>query len=160
MKCYYCMKVKESESEVAQSCPTLCDPWTVAHQAPPSMGFSRQEYWSGLPFPSPGTARWGGKDEAPWRCLGEVLQGLAAVSVPMETSRETTSTGLPLLFSLRRSLSSWHCLYPPVGPSRIPLHSPEQGWHYWTATVSYNTFPFLPFMINDSLGLLIIMSHL
>ena len=27
--------------------------WTVAHQAPPSMGFSRQEYWSGLPFPSP-----------------------------------------------------------------------------------------------------------
>ena len=29
-------------------------PWTVAHQAPPFLGFSRQEYWSGLPFPSPG----------------------------------------------------------------------------------------------------------
>ena len=29
-------------------------PWTVACQTPPSMGFSRQEYWSGLPFPSPG----------------------------------------------------------------------------------------------------------
>ena len=29
-------------------------PWTVAHQAPLSMEFSRQEYWSGLPFPSPG----------------------------------------------------------------------------------------------------------
>ena len=29
-------------------------PWTVADQAPPSMGFSRQEYWSGVPFPSPG----------------------------------------------------------------------------------------------------------
>ena len=29
-------------------------PWTVGHQAPPSMGFSRQEYWSGLPCPSPG----------------------------------------------------------------------------------------------------------
>ena len=28
--------------------------WTVAYQAPPSMGVSRQEYWSGLPFPSPG----------------------------------------------------------------------------------------------------------
>ena len=28
--------------------------WAIAHQAPPSMGFSRQEYWSGLPFPSPG----------------------------------------------------------------------------------------------------------
>ena len=29
-------------------------PWTVAYQVPPSMGLSRQEYWSGLPFPSPG----------------------------------------------------------------------------------------------------------
>ena len=29
-------------------------PWMVAHQAPPPMGFSRQEYWSGLPFPCPG----------------------------------------------------------------------------------------------------------
>ena len=31
----------------------LATPWTVAHQAPASMGFSRQEYWSGLPLPSP-----------------------------------------------------------------------------------------------------------
>ena len=46
------MKVK-SESEVAQSCPTLATPWTAAYQAPPSMGFSRQKYWSGLPLPSP-----------------------------------------------------------------------------------------------------------
>ena len=46
------MKVK-SESEVTQSCPTLRTPWTAANQAPPSMGFSRQEYWSGLPLPSP-----------------------------------------------------------------------------------------------------------
>ena len=39
----------------AQSCPTLrVTLWTVACQAPPSMGFSRQEYWSGLPSPSPG----------------------------------------------------------------------------------------------------------
>ena len=46
------MKVK-SQSEVAQSSLTLSDPMTVAHQAPPSMGFSRQEYWSGVPLPSP-----------------------------------------------------------------------------------------------------------
>ena len=39
---------------VAKSCPTLATPWTVARQAPLSMGFSRQEYWSGLPLPSPG----------------------------------------------------------------------------------------------------------
>ena len=38
---------------VAKLCPTLCDPMTLAHQAPLSMGFSRREYWSGLPFPSP-----------------------------------------------------------------------------------------------------------
>ena len=47
-----CMKVK-SESEVAQSCLTLVTPWTAAYQAPPSMGFSRQEYWNGVPLPSP-----------------------------------------------------------------------------------------------------------
>ena len=47
-----CVKVK-GESEVAQSCPTLRDPWTAAYQAPPSMGFSRQEYCSGMALPSP-----------------------------------------------------------------------------------------------------------
>ena len=39
---------------VAKLCPNLATPWTVACQAPLFMGFSRQEYWSGLPFPSPG----------------------------------------------------------------------------------------------------------
>ena len=38
----------------AQLCLTLCNPWTVAHQAPLSMAFSRQENWSGFPFPPPG----------------------------------------------------------------------------------------------------------
>ena len=37
-----------------KSCPTLATPWTVAHQAPLSMGFSRQDNWSELPCPSPG----------------------------------------------------------------------------------------------------------
>ena len=39
---------------VTKLCPTLVTPWTVAHQAPLSVWFSRQEYWSGLQFPSPG----------------------------------------------------------------------------------------------------------
>ena len=39
---------------VAKLCPTLVTPQTAAHQAPLSMGFPRQEYWSGLPFPSLG----------------------------------------------------------------------------------------------------------
>ena len=38
---------------VTNLCPTLATLWTVAHQAHVSMGFSMQEYWSGLPFPSP-----------------------------------------------------------------------------------------------------------
>ena len=50
---YACFLTRERVHAVAQSCPALCDPWTVAHQVLLSMGFSRQEYWSGLPFPFP-----------------------------------------------------------------------------------------------------------
>ena len=42
--------------------------WTVAHHAPLSMGFPRQEYWSGLPFPSPGNLPDPGVE--PWSLLG------------------------------------------------------------------------------------------
>ena len=50
--CKECKGVKTvSHSVVSNSFQT---PWIVAHQAPLSMGFSRQEYWRGLPFPSPG----------------------------------------------------------------------------------------------------------
>ena len=41
-------------AKLLQLCPTLCSPWTVGCQAPLSMGFSRKEYWSELPFPPPG----------------------------------------------------------------------------------------------------------
>ena len=44
----------EVKSEVAQSCPTLCDPMDCSLPGSSVQGFSRQEYWSGLPFPSPG----------------------------------------------------------------------------------------------------------
>ena len=48
----YCMYV--CVSSVAQTCPALCDSYTIAHQATLSMEFSKQEYWSGLPFPPGG----------------------------------------------------------------------------------------------------------
>ena len=55
----------------------LCaTPWTAAHQAPPSLGFSRQEHWSGLPFPSPMHV----KSES------EVAQSCPTLSDPMYTS--------------------------------------------------------------------------
>ena len=46
--------IKLSEVSWLSHVRLFATPWTVAHQALPSMGFSRQGYWSGLPFPSPG----------------------------------------------------------------------------------------------------------
>ena len=56
LRCISCSSLRNHTAAAAakslQSCPTLCDPIDAAHQAPPSLGFSRQEHWSGLPFPS------------------------------------------------------------------------------------------------------------
>ena len=49
-----CVVASGGAGLVAKSCLTLATQWTVARQAHLSMGFSRREYWSGLPFPSPG----------------------------------------------------------------------------------------------------------
>ena len=51
---YVCVCVCVCVCVRAQSCLTLCDPWTITCQAPLSVEFSRQEYWSELPFPPPG----------------------------------------------------------------------------------------------------------
>ena len=47
-------KINNGGGLVTKSCLTLATPWTVVCQAPLSLGFSGQEYWSGLPFASPG----------------------------------------------------------------------------------------------------------
>ena len=60
-----CVKVKvKSLSRVR----LLVTPWTAAYQAPPSMGFSRQEYWSGVPLPSP-SGPWGNPKQNIHPCL-------------------------------------------------------------------------------------------
>ena len=46
--------VQSLEVKLLSHVQLFVTPWTVAHQAPLSLGFSRQEYWSGMPFPSPG----------------------------------------------------------------------------------------------------------
>ena len=69
------MKVKVL---VTPSCPTLCDPWTIAHQAPRFMEFSRQEYWNGLPFPSSGDLLTQGSNP----CVLPVLQADSLLSEP------------------------------------------------------------------------------
>ena len=74
-----------SGSLVAKSCPTLCTPWTVARQAPLSMGFSRQEYWNGLPFPSPGNP--------PNPGIEPLSPALQADSLPTELGGKPTEVG-------------------------------------------------------------------
>ena len=69
------MKVKR-ESEVAQSCPTLSDPMDCSLPALPSMGFSRQEYWSGVPLPSPGDLPYPGI-----KLLSPVLEGTGGMLI-------------------------------------------------------------------------------
>ena len=49
-----CKEKSESEVKSLTCVGLFATPWTVAYQAPTSMGFSKQEYWSRLPFPSPG----------------------------------------------------------------------------------------------------------
>ena len=49
-----CLTFCPENESVSQSCPTLLTPWTAAHQAPLSMKFSKQDYWSGLLCPCPG----------------------------------------------------------------------------------------------------------
>ena len=79
---------------VSQSCPTLCDPWTVAFQAPLSMGFSRQEYWSGLPCPPPG--------DLPNPGIEPRSPALQADSLPAEPPGKPKNTGMGGLSVLQR----------------------------------------------------------
>ena len=65
-------------------------PWAVAHQAPPSMGFSRQEYWSVLPFPSPGDLPDPGIEPGP-----PALQADSLLSEPPDQQR--MNSGRPSL---------------------------------------------------------------
>ena len=88
-------KERKKGSEVTQRVELFATLWTVAHQAPPFMGFSRQEYWSGLPFPSPRDLSNPGIE--PW---SPALQADALFSEP---------PGRPQgLFSLVFVLFQWH----------------------------------------------------
>ena len=99
---------------VTQSCLTFAAPWTLAHQAPLSMEFSRQEYWSGLPSPSPGdlpdpgiearsTTLWAdslppGKPHC-WNQFSSVVQSCLTLCDPMNHS----TPGLPVYNQLLES---------------------------------------------------------
>ena len=54
LPCYLATFLNFGGGLVTKLCPTLATPWTVADQVPLCIGFSRQEYWSKFPYPSPG----------------------------------------------------------------------------------------------------------
>ena len=70
------------QRSLAKSCLTLRTPWTVAHQAPLSMGFPKQECWSGLPFSSPGNPPTQGSNPGLLHCRQS--PALQADSLPTE----------------------------------------------------------------------------
>ena len=65
-------------------------PWTVAHQVPPSMQFSRQKYWSGLPFPSPGDLPNTGIEPGLPHC-GQTLYHLSHCAIPWNNSKDNVN---------------------------------------------------------------------
>ena len=93
---------------VTQSCPTLATPWTVVSQAPLSMGLPRQEYWSGLPFPSPGNLPNPGiKPASP-----ALASGFFSTEPPGKPSRQIISplNFSPLMWKVEKTAPhSWSC---------------------------------------------------
>ena len=80
---------------MAQLCPTLCTPWTVAYKGLLSMEFSRQEYWSGLPFPFPGDLPNPGIKAGSPALQVDSLPAEPQGNQSMEFSRQEYWSGLP-----------------------------------------------------------------
>ena len=110
-----CMKVK-SLSRVR----LFVTPWTVAYQAPPSMRFSRQEYWSGVPFPSPGDLPDPGIE--PMSLIAPALQMDSLPLAPARKPHNRDNCGKELLYMEPRSspLQSLHCCS--LGLQRVSLN--------------------------------------
>ena len=88
------------------SCVQLCaTPYTAAHQAPPFLGFSRQEHWSGLPFPSPmrESEKWKGSRSVttPWTAAHQA-------PLSMGFSRQEYWSGVPLPLHVSTDGPSWY----------------------------------------------------
>ena len=125
------MKVK-SESEVAQSCPTLSNPWTAASQAPSSMGFSRQEYWSWVPLASP--TMWA---VTPILCntVNLLITPVSGCSCLLLFSHSVVSDSL-WLYALQHTWAPCPSLSPRVCSNSCPL----SWWCYPTISSSVTLF--------------------
>ena len=120
---------------MAQSCPTLMTPWTVAGQAPLSMGFSRQEYWSGLPFPPPGDV------PSPGELLATEPPGKPTGLVGCTTYRVRSATwpGSLLIQSLVLRPNLWVYLSDPLldGLTRSPECCCPLSWSVSERVISF-----------------------
>ena len=152
------MKVK-SESKLLSHVRLLVTPWTAAHQAPPSMGFSRQEYWSGVLLPSPREAisslNISHTYYAKCICKNESVQSLSHLwlfATPWTAAHQaslsiTNSWNLFKLMSIESAMPSNHLilccpllLLPSIFPS-IRVFSKESVLHirwpkYWSFSFS------------------------
>ena len=131
-------------------------PWTVVHQAPLSIGFSRQEYWSGLPCPSP--------EDLPSPGIKPRSFTLQADSLPSEPAGKPTNTGggsLSLLqgIFLTQESNQVSCIAGGFftiwaatrkAPSRYNLTKMSDDKYLWSAYCPYPVFPFweTPIRVN------------
>ena len=89
-------------------------PWTTAYQVPPSVGFSRQEYWSGLPFPSPG--------DLPNPGIEPRSPTLQAYVLPSEPPGKSISLYMPLVIHGVCAFCHSECYSSTFGPNK-PISS-------------------------------------
>ena len=115
---------------VAQSCLTLCDPMTAAHQVPLFMGFSRQECWSGLPFSPPG--------DLPSPGIKPMSPALQADSLPSEPRAKPGERGYPLLRVKVKVAQSCPTLCYPMDS---PWNSPGQNTGVDSLSLLQGFFP-------------------
>ena len=119
----------------AQLCLTLCDPWTVALQAPLSMEFPRQEYWNGLPFPPPmHLPNPGIKPMSP------ASSALQVDSLPLSHQGSTRFTVWPSNFT------STYLLVRNQSSSLFVLQSPSRVWLFaisWTPSTCQASLPLI-----------------
>ena len=128
------------------SCVRLCvTPWTEAHQAPPSLGFSRQEHWSGLPFPSPVHESEKVKVKSLSRVWLLATPRTAAHQAPPSTgfSRQEYWSGVPLPSPKEKAdgIKKW------VRPGFSPAHT-VAGRMSMCIVISYSEPSFLSSLIN------------
>ena len=117
------LKDRVCASSFAQSCPTLLTALMVAHQAPLSMGFFRQEYWSGLPLLSPGDLPNPGIE-----LVSPVSPALQVHSLSLSCQGSPRTEYLHKLFgTLHRKLSMF-----------VSIWSPESTHYYVFCTMTYN----------------------